>query len=189
MSRRPLLSALADYARRHPEERPLVDRFEAFVEGYRACFERSLPIGHVTGSAWLVDRRGERVLLTHHRKLGRWLQLGGHADGDYDTLRVALREAHEESGLDGIAALDPRIFDLDIHPIPARPGEPAHEHYDVRYALRANGDQTPIVSDESHDLAWIRIDELRSFTNEPSMARMAAKWQRRPADSPVEETP
>ena len=78
---------------------------------------------------------GDRVLLAHHRKLGRWLQPGGHSDGDPDTLAVALREAREESGLD-VQALDDAIFDLDLHRIPARDREPAHLHFDVRSPFR-----------------------------------------------------
>ncbi len=98
---------------------------EAFIDSHPDCFERSCQVGHITGSAWIVNRAGDRVLLTHHRKLGRWLQPGGHSDGDPDTLEVALREAREESGLD-VRALDEAIFDLDVHLIPARGHEPAH---------------------------------------------------------------
>src|SRR5215510_11521790 len=91
-----------------------------FVAANPNCFERSLQIGHVTGSAWIVDLDRTHALLTHHRKLNKWLQLGGHADGDPDILRVALREAREESNLDAIRPVSENIFDVDIHVIPAR---------------------------------------------------------------------
>jgi ADP-ribose pyrophosphatase YjhB (NUDIX family) len=106
--------------------------FQAFAGAHTDCCERTLAEGHFTGSAWLVSADGERVLLTHHRKLGRWLQLGGHADGEGDLAAVALREAEEESGLSRLL-VEPEIFDLDRHLIPARGSEPAHWHYDVRF--------------------------------------------------------
>ena len=112
--------------------------FSDFAIAHADCCERTLQAGHFTGSAWLVSQDGQRVLLTHHRKLDRWLQLGGHADGDADLARVALREAQEESGLAGLA-VEREIFDLDRHRIPARGDEPEHWHYDVRFVVRANG--------------------------------------------------
>lgn len=176
MHRRPLLQLLADYAAAHPEEAARTTRFVDFVERHSDCFERSLTVGHLTGASWLVDSTGTRVLLTHHRKLGRWLQLGGHADGDPDILAVALREAYEESGLARIEVLTPTIFDLDIHTIPARGREPAHEHFDVRFVMQAIGSDDYRVSEESHDLAWVPIDALDRYTDEDSMLRMARKW-------------
>ncbi|MHC4994797.1 MAG: NUDIX hydrolase [Planctomycetota bacterium] len=176
MHRQPTLDLLTDYRARYPRETEAVERYTDFVRTHTDCFDRSLAVGHVTGSAWLVNGAGTHVLLTHHRKLGRWLQLGGHADGDNDPLRVAMREASEESGLRGIEPVDTALFDLDIHAIPARGDEPEHSHYDLRFALRARGAEDFTVSDESHDLAWVRIDDLASMTDERSMLRMAAKW-------------
>ena len=151
------------------------DQFLQFASEHVDCCERTLAIGHFTGSAWLVSADGERVLLTHHRKLGRWLQLGGHADGDGDLAAVARREAEEESGLSGLA-LEGGIFDMDRHLIPARGNEPAHWHYDVRFVVRAS-DENFKVSEESHSLAWKSIADIAadSFADE-SMRRMAAKW-------------
>ncbi|MGH8121950.1 MAG: NUDIX hydrolase [Rudaea sp.] len=140
--------------------------------------ERSLVHGHLTGSAWLVSEDGQRVLLTHHRKLDRWLQLGGHADGDPDLTRVALREAKEESGLSGLVVA-PAIFDLDRHEIPARGDEPAHWHYDVRFVVRATGNEAFSVSDESHALAWREIGAVEKDSDvDDSLQRMARKWLR-----------
>jgi 8-oxo-dGTP pyrophosphatase MutT (NUDIX family) len=177
--RQPLIDALLAYRDRHPQENDVVDRFLAFVRDQPGCFERSLAAGHITGSAWVVDRSGENVLLTHHRKLDRWLQLGGHADGDPDPLAVAFMEAREESGLDEFEAVSTDIFDLDIHPIPARRDEPEHLHFDIRYVLRATGDTGYTVSEESHDLAWIPLDDISRYTTEPSMLRMLGKWKER----------
>lgn len=176
MHRSHLLELLADYASRYPAEGPVLERFLAFVNAHERCFERDLWAGHVTGSAWLVDASRERVLLTHHRKLGRWLQLGGHSDGNPDSLQVAMTEASEESGL-AVVPLSGAVFDLDIHEIPARGNDPAHFHYDVRFALQVDGDEAFRISRESLDLAWVPIDRLGDFTDEVSMLRMAGKWR------------
>jgi 8-oxo-dGTP pyrophosphatase MutT (NUDIX family) len=150
--------------------------FVAFLDSSADVFERSHPPGHFTGSAWLVSADQERVLLTHHRKLGRWLQLGGHADGDKDLARVALREAEEESGLERLR-VDPQIFDLDRHWIPARGDEPGHWHYDVRYVVQAQGDETFAVSEESFALAWRPVEALLSDAGaDLSLSRMARRW-------------
>ena len=176
MHRNHLLALLREYASRHPDEQVAVSRMVAFVRAHANCFLRSCVPGHVTGSAWLVSQDGQRVLLTHHRKLNRWLQPGGHADGDSRVERVALREAEEESGLSGLRLLPGGVFDVDIHTIPARPSEPAHLHYDVRFVIRAGVDEGYRVSEESHDLAWVPVTSLLASDVEPSMARMARKW-------------
>jgi 8-oxo-dGTP pyrophosphatase MutT (NUDIX family) len=175
MHRQPLLDQLADYAAKYPDEAETVGRFIDFVRSEGDCFERSLAVGHVTGSAWILNSDGSQVLLTHHRKLDRWLQLGGHADGDPDVFAVALKEAREESGLSDFEAVIEGIFDLDIHPIPARKSDPEHLHYDVRYLLRATGATDYVVSDESHDLRWVPLDEVTTLTTEDSMTRMVRK--------------
>jgi 8-oxo-dGTP pyrophosphatase MutT (NUDIX family) len=147
-----------------------------FLDSHAAVFERSHRVGHFTGSAWLVSADGRRVLLTHHRKLGAWLQLGGHADGDADLARVALREAGEESGLAGLR-VEAGIFDLDRHRIPARADEPAHWHYDVRYVVRSGADERFAVSAESRALAWRAVEDVAAdATLDDSLRRMARKW-------------
>jgi 8-oxo-dGTP pyrophosphatase MutT (NUDIX family) len=174
-SRQPLREALADYAKRYPEEVGTAD-FERLAADPAPVFSRDHPSAHFTGSAWLVSADGERVLLTHHRKLNRWLQLGGHADGDADLARVALREAAEESGLRDLNG-EATIFDMDRHEIPARGDEPAHWHYDVRYVVWAGGDETFAVSAESHALAWHDIATLAADPSaDASLRRMAQKW-------------
>ena len=175
MHRSRLKALLAAYRARWPLESDTVSRFERFIDAHPDCFQRSCRVGHITGSAWLVDAAGERVLLTHHRKLGRWLQLGGHSDGDPDSLAVALREAREESGLE-VRALDDTIFDLDVHRIPARDDEPAHLHYDVRFLVVAEGERFR-KTDESHALEWVPAGAIRSLTGEESVLRMARKWE------------
>ncbi|MEM7032039.1 MAG: NUDIX hydrolase [Chloroflexota bacterium] len=177
MHRQELLDLITDYQHRYPEEQDCVDRFVTFVKANPDCFERSLTIGHVTGSAWVVNKVGTHILLTHHRKLNLWVQLGGHADGNPHILAVALREANEESGIEAIQPVSEQIFDLDIHRIPPKGNEAGHYHYDVRFALRVAGSDRYIVSDESHDLSWVPIEQLAQKTQEESMLRMQRKWQ------------
>jgi 8-oxo-dGTP pyrophosphatase MutT (NUDIX family) len=174
--RRPLARLLEEYRQRHPEEEPVVAVFESLLPDRGPVFDRARLAGHYTGSAWVVSADGLRVLLTHHRKLGRWLQLGGHADGDADLARVALREAGEESGLTDLR-VEPAIFDLDRHTIPARGEEPEHWHYDVRFVVRATGSEVFAVGEESLDLAWKPVFEIAADpAADESLRRMASKW-------------
>ena len=159
-------------------------QFLAFEESHSDVYLRTHAPGHFTASAWLVSQDGNRVLLTHHKKLGRWLQLGGHADGDRDLANVALREAEEESGLTGLSII-PDVFDLDAHDIPARgvfgtPNyEAAHIHWDVRFVVRASVENFS-VSEESLALAWVDIATLAADVNaDASLVRMAKKWLQR----------
>jgi 8-oxo-dGTP pyrophosphatase MutT (NUDIX family) len=174
-----LTGAFDRYAAAYPAERGTLLLFRDFLGSSRDVFERSHAIGHFTGSAWLVSADGSRVLLTHHRKLDRWLQPGGHADGDADLARVALREASEESGLSGLSG-ERSIFDLDRHRIPARGDDPEHWHYDVRFVVRAGACEEFVVGDESHALAWREITALMNdHTADASVRRMAGKWLER----------
>jgi len=177
-----LRGQLADYARRHPEHAALADEFSTLLDDPENPFLRSRLAGHFTGSAWLVSADGARVLLTHHRKLNRWLQLGGHADGERDLARVALTEAEEESGLSGLVLEDgARLFDIDKHWIPERPDVPAHWHYDARYVVRAVGSEAFAVSEESLALAWREVADVANAAIETpdgdeSLPRMARRW-------------
>lgn len=171
-----LSTALHDYLARWPAEHGCVAHFIELVETPGDPYVRERLAGHLTASSLLVSADGGRTLLTHHRKLGLWLQPGGHADGDRDLGRVALREAEEETGLSGLV-LEPEIFDLDRHWIPEHKGVPAHWHYDVRYVVRAGSDERFTVSEESHALAWRDIAEVAAEpAMDASLRRMARKW-------------
>ena len=174
MHRNKILAYFEDYRQRYPDERAVVGRISSFVETHADCFSRALAVGHITGSAWILDSTGTRALLTHHKKLNIWVQLGGHADGDSDVAQVAYREAVEESGLAGLQFVDQALFDIDIHRIPARGHEAAHDHYDCRFLFRATNDDYT-VSDESHDLRWVALEDMSAFTTEASITRMVDK--------------
>lgn len=167
---------LITYAGQWPRERDTVSLFEQLLGDAEDPFRRERLAGHFTASAWLVSADGMRTLLTHHRKLDLWLQLGGHADGERDLKVAALKEAKEESGLTGLR-IEAGIFDLDRHRIPEHKGVPEHWHYDVRYVVRAGDDESYVVSDESHDLAWRDIAPLAQDPDaDASVRRMAGKW-------------
>ena len=151
---------------------------QAFIAVHPDCLLRTCLEGHLTGSAWIVTEDRQWTLLTHHRKLGKWLQLGGHADGDPDLLNVALREGREESGLKRLRPVYTALFDVDRHLIPARGAEPAHYHHDFRFMIEADKDEPLVVSSESKDLAWVRVNEVASLNPEESMLRMVRKTQR-----------
>jgi 8-oxo-dGTP pyrophosphatase MutT (NUDIX family) len=152
----------------------MLEVMKVFVRTYSNCFERSLTVGHVTGSAWIVDERGTSALLTHHRKLNRWLQPGGHWEGDITVFAIAKREAEEESGLTSLSPLSIEIFDIDVHRIPARHSEPEHLHYDVRFIFKAAANEAFTVSRESRDLAWMSMREIADM-GDPSLTRMVEK--------------
>ncbi len=175
-----LAAALADYLTRQPDDSAVVTLFEQLLnepgDPAGSAFARTRLAGHFTGSAWLVSADGARALLMHHRKLDRWLQPGGHADGDTDLAAVALREAEEETGLTGLV-VEPGVFDLDRHAIPARGTEPEHWHYDVRFVLRATDNEVFVVNEEAQALAWREVGDIAAdATLDPSLRRMAARW-------------
>lgn len=132
---------------------------------------RSCLVGHLTASSLVVDEDFQRVLLLHHRKLDRWLQPGGHCDGDAELAGVALKEASEESGMDGLLVV-PHIVDLDIHEIPQYRDVPAHLHLDSRFVVIAPRDAEPVVSEESHDLAYLPWDEAIERADDASARRL-----------------
>lgn len=180
MDRFSLLALIDRYERRHGDEKDTIERIRQLVSAQPRCFDRDCLPGHITASAWIVSRESGSVLLTHHRKLDRWLQLGGHSDGESDVLAAALREAEEESGLTAFEPLPvaggPLILDVDVHLIPARGSEPAHEHHDIRFLLRVSEAQ-PIrrQAAESKSVRWFPGREIAARFPEESLARMARK--------------
>jgi len=178
MHRNVVLKLLRAHAARtlEPHEAAMTADTIRFVEAHADCLLRSCGPGHLTGSAWIVSPNRSRVLLTHHLKLDKWLQLGGHADGDPDLLAVARREAQEESGLTRVRVVAPELFDVDRHLIPARKSDPPHHHYDLRFLLEADPVE-PLVRAhaESKDLAWVEIRRVTALNPEESMARMVRK--------------
>ena len=169
------------------EENDCVEKFLKFIKEEPNCFERSCPTGHVTASAMVTNIGCDKVLLTLHGKLNKWLQLGGHTDGDHDVAASAIREAQEESGrpevtfypyesiFKNLHIQTPLIFDLDCHLIPGRTNEPEHYHFDVRFLCLLDDSLPLLISDESHELAWHPVHLARELNKERSMERQFVK--------------
>lgn len=181
-----------------PARASLADALRSFVpadateEGHReallslvldepACFSRGTFVpGHVVGSAFILHPPTGRLLLHFHRRLGRWLQMGGHDDGERDAYLTALREGREESGLLDLVPLGDGILDVDVHPIPAGKGEPDHRHFDVRYAFATARPEAIARDDaESAVLEWVSLDEAVRRVGETGTSRAIAKLRER----------
>lgn len=176
-----LTELLQTYLNRHPDEEATVKRFNALDLGAHDSFVRDhFEPGHITASAMITSPTGDAVLLTHHKKLGRWLQLGGHADGEFDVVNVARREIEEESGLASFDfwSASGELFDIDCHDIPQHGTEPAHIHFDLRFLVIADPKHPITVSEESHDVRWFTLAEARRLTDEASMHRQFDKIEK-----------
>lgn len=148
------------------------ERMLAFIDEHPVdAHRRTCVPGHLTASALVIDATGERALLTHHRKLGRWLQLGGHCDGDANLPHVALREAIEESGIEDVE-IDPNPVDLDVHWIPPHKNDPGHWHLDTRFLIFAPPGARERMSDESLELRWWTPADLSALETDDSVRRL-----------------
>ena len=174
MPRTHLLQLLKQYHPVELDEQIMLTKMIDFVEKHENCLSRSLSIGHVTGSAWIVNESRSHALLIHHAKLNAWFQPGGHADEGENITEVAMREAMEETGL-VLQLIDSQLFDIDIHQIPARKSEEAHLHYDVRFLFEGKMSDILQISNESKDLRWIPLQEIEHYNNEASIMRMVEK--------------
>jgi len=176
MQRKQLLNSLKEYKESRffsPGEEAQYTQLITFINANPGCFSRENP-GHITGSVWLVNYDLTQVLLTHHKKLGQWFQLGGHADDDPHISSVAMKEAQEESGIESLRFLDEGIYDIDIHAIPNK----CIAHYDIRYLIQAPKNAQFTVSDESHTLAWVSFENIPRYNGDLSIMRMVKKMLR-----------
>ncbi len=170
---RDFVDLLNDYFHRYSQESELRIRYEELLSVPKAFYRTGRP-GHFTASALILDKDMSQVLLVEHRKLGIWLQPGGHADGDENLEKAAGKEIEEETGLTNWSC-DGQILDLDIHPIPARKNEGPHDHYDVRFLFFADPSESITISHESTDMKWILMKNVRRYTEEISTLRMLEK--------------
>lgn len=181
--RRLLLELLAEHAPADAAEAADVALVADFVATHPRCFGKADPVGHITASAFVLDPAG-RLLMTLHSKLGRWLQVGGHSDPDeFDPAETALREAREESGLPDLRfhpAVGRRPLDVDVHRIPARKAEAAHDHLDIRYALCTDHPEALAITDESDALRWFSLDAVEDLGIDPAVRRVLDKLRRLP---------
>ncbi len=176
MKRSLLIKLLQNYNPLDSQELLFKQQILEFVQTYENCFERSLEVGHITASAWLLNKNRSHALLMHHAKLDKWFQLGGHCDGDHDVRVVALKEAQEESGIMGISLILDDIFDVDVHLIPANKKEKEHYHYDIRFLVGVTSDEQIVQNEESKELRWISKNRADLPTDARSVTRMFEKW-------------
>jgi len=174
MHREPFLHLLNEYSTSFADEQVMLQRMKTFVTTHTDCFERSLSIGHITASAWVLNQDRNQVLLTLHSKLNKWLQPGGHCDGNPDVLATAKKELEEETGTQS-EHWEKRIFDVDIHLIPKNKKDAAHLHFDVRFLAIVSPNQALQITHESKDLSWIPLKDLHCYNNSWSMMRMREK--------------
>lgn len=178
--RRPTLrELLLAYAPDDERERGFVERMLALLEHDDDPFARAtFAPGHFTASAFVLSPACDELFLIHHKKLGIWVQPGGHVEpSDPDLLAAARREVAEEVGLlDAELALGVEgLFDVDIHPIPARRDEPAHEHFDVRFVFRAPSREAVQATDEVKAGRWLPLEGVMSVDTDESVARAVRK--------------
>ncbi len=180
MHRQELLRLLTRHDTRFMDEASFVARARAFVEANTDVFDREHLPAHVTGSAWVVSPDFSQALIMHHVKQDQWFQPGGHADGDADILRVALRETSEETGLDPdqVKLLSDEVFDVDIHTIPASQHDTWHEHIDLRFLVQIDNRLPVPGNDESHEVLWVDLRDVSAYNNNRSTWRMVEKTRR-----------
>ncbi|MFY0626968.1 MAG: NUDIX hydrolase [Reichenbachiella sp.] len=175
MNRKTLLEELSLYKTDFEEESAYIPRFKLLL-GEELCFSRELTTGHFTASAWILNQHKDAVLMMHHKKLNRWLQPGGHADNNEDLVKIATKEAREETGLLDLKRSNDQIFDLDIHLIPERKHIPEHYHYDVRFLFMADENEPIVQNHESNEVKWVKLVDLESLVDfEQSIIRMKHK--------------
>ena len=172
-----LLEILNKYKSVYIDEVETCNKFISFVEDNPRCFENDLESGHVTGSSLVVDENIEFTLLTHHAKINKWLQFGGHSDGSSDVIQTGFREAQEESGLTKLRFIPghEEVIDIDIHEIPQKGSSPLHYHYDVRIILQADINEPFSISSESKDLKWVKLEDVFAYNSQPSFLRLINK--------------
>ena len=177
MHRQQLITLLSQYQTRFMDEAGFIRKALSYIEQHEDCFYRELWPAHVTGSSWVVNPARDHIMMLHHRKLGQWFQPGGHADGDADIVRVALKETSEETGLglENINLLGEYIFDVDLHDIPAMGGVPRHQHIDIRFLIEIDDSVHIPGNDESHEVRWVSLNQVSRFNNNLSTYRMVEK--------------
>jgi 8-oxo-dGTP pyrophosphatase MutT (NUDIX family) len=167
--------ALVRYFVRYPDEWPTAALIAQYRSVGSALFDRSSYPCHFTASSWIVDPERQHTLLIFHGTLRKWLQPGGHPEGQTDLPAVALREAREETGLSSLSLVSSEVFDFDIVPSPVSTKIPPHAHLDVRFLFVAHMDQSLVESDEIIALRWFSISEIPLFHSDRGVLRMAAK--------------
>jgi 8-oxo-dGTP pyrophosphatase MutT (NUDIX family) len=175
MNKNNLLTLLQNYEPFFEKEKIFKKEMIHFIENNKDFCTKNNTKGHITGSAWVIDNTQKNALLIHHKKLNKWLQMGGHIENqDITIFDTALREAKEESGITNFIIKE-EIFDIDIHTIPQKNEVPEHLHYDIRILLICNETNFEhLQKEEINAIQWFSIEDLLQSENE-SIQRMAQK--------------
>ena len=177
MNKQSIYTLTQNYLSKYPEDSHALHILE-FLDNYENFWQRDNSYGHITSSAWVVNETRDKVLLTHHKKLDIWIQLGGHIEAEDNTIyETCERELREESGLKEFKLLSNEIFDIDVHKFPlSANGFPEHFHLDIRFLFQGNSDEK-INFDllESNEVVWIPINEVENYQNARSVMRMLEK--------------
>jgi 8-oxo-dGTP pyrophosphatase MutT (NUDIX family) len=173
-----IIKQLENYQPKSSEEINFKNHILDFARNYENIFSRDQLYGHFTASAFVVNSDMSKFLLIHHKKIGIWMQVGGHCDGDENVLNVAIKEASEESGIPNLVAVSDDIFDIDTHKIPKFKDIPEHYHFDVRFLLRASSDELILNEEEVNHVKWVGFDDdLSEYNLGESILRMIEKFK------------
>ncbi len=173
--RKVLIASLENYQSLYSDEEKYKSRFLDLLQ-HPLAFKRELLHAHITGSAWIVNKSFDNVLLIHHRKLDRWLQPGGHTDGHENVFEVAAKEVFEETGIQVEGLAEEPIFDIDIHVIPERKEVPEHEHFDIRYLFAVDENVLIKGNHESNAIRWFDLEDIPDLVkHDQSVVRMVDK--------------
>lgn len=172
-----ILIKINNYKPASQAEKKYKNQILNFLVKNRDNYLRTNLKGHLTASAWIINHKRDKILLHHHRSLDKWIQLGGHLEKKESIREAALREAREESGLNSLSVLEPKIFDLDVHKIPEFKDQAEHFHYDLRILLEADAEEKLKRSSESKNLKWIDSNEAKNYVGEESVLRMLRKTE------------
>ena len=178
MHRKQVLSLLNQYRQTihfSPEEIGNLDVMYNFVMHEPDCFNEGSINGHITVSSFLLTSALDAVLLMHHKKIDNWELIGGEIDNEIGLLENAMKHARDESGIPGIEAICPTIFDVESHMTIESKNEPEHWHFDICFLLKAPNKRRFIADNENQVLRWIKLEELDKYTNDQAIIRMTDK--------------
>lgn len=171
-----IITHLQNYDPENPSEKDFKHKMlQLLTNKKEKAFLRSAIDAHFTASAWIVSSDYKKALLLYHAKLNKWLQPGGHADGQTDLAQVAAKEACEETGLINLTMPLQSIFDIDIHSIPAKGNIQKHLHYDIRYLYICQEEDAVEINHESKAFKWLTIEDILDTIENESLLRMARK--------------
>ena len=172
-----LIAEIQKYKAEFPDEKD-TDRILDFIESNSNLFGRDTVYGHITCGAWILDDTHKRVVLVRHRRLARWIQPGGHIEPFETPFESAVREAAEETGLEGLVPWQGGVFNLSVHLFPEGKDGPAHYHLDFRYLFLAPEAAKLNPTDETDGVEWVPLAQIREYTDEDTILEMTEKTEK-----------